>query len=599
VEVEEAALNTYLIKRLLLMIPTLFGVSFVVWLITSSAPEPPIESQVPTGPEGTAETGEGGGMNEAVKIFRAQYGLDKPAILNFYYDIDPGEARRTLEIAHEIDREYSLKDRNRAREQLIKWGYYAVPALVTVVAESDGPLRDMAMGWLDKQAQRVTYLKPGGRVDPENAARNEEITRENAMLRVIAWKPDVPENRKAGGAACYRAWLDGARSDYPAGQPADEVRQALDRGDADQLEAWGPEAVAALVGLVLADDLRQDRAAHWLARCAQRPLPDDAAQAEVIRLRNAMARELAWKPGITDAKRRGAREMVRFWWEGAASRWDYSGARWLRVLFLETQFVRYWSNLLKLDFGNSLVHKKPVTELVFERLKYSLSLALPALLLAFLISVPLGLLSATLHGTWIEKGMALVVFALYSLPSFFVGTLLVIYFARGQPNAVVEWIPDGRFEDVDAWEKTTLGRFGNILWHIAAPLFCMTYASLAALSRYSKVGLLNVIRSDYVRTARAKGLSEFWVILKHATRNGIIPIVTLLGTSLPVVVGGSFIIETIFSIPGFGLLMVESIRNNDFTVIIGISLIVAVLVMLGILLSDLLYAIVDPRISFS
>jgi peptide/nickel transport system permease protein len=195
--------------------------------------------------------------------------------------------------------------------------------------------------------------------------------------------------------------------------------------------------------------------------------------------------------------------------------------------------------------------------------------------------------------------MALIVFALYSLPSFFVGTLLITYFARGQPNAVWELFPDGRFEDVDAWEGTTTDRLGNIVWHVVAPIFCMTYASLAALSRYSKTGLLNVIRSDYVRTARAKGLSEFRVILKHAARNGIIPIVTLLGTSLPVVVGGSFIIETIFTIPGFGLLMVESIRNNDFTVIIGNTLIIAILVMLGILLSDLLYAIVDPRISLT
>ncbi len=121
----------------------------------------------------------------------------------------------------------------------------------------------------------------------------------------------------------------------------------------------------------------------------------------------------------------------------------------------------------------------------------------------------------------------------------------------------------------------------------------------SGLSRYAKTGLLDVIRSDYVRTARAKGLSEFWVIGKHATRNGIIPIITLLGTTLPVLVGGSVIIETIFGIPGFGRLTVESIFNRDYNVIIGIQLVVGVLVMLGILLSDILYAIVDPRISYS
>ena len=127
----------------------------------------------------------------------------------------------------------------------------------------------------------------------------------------------------------------------------------------------------------------------------------------------------------------------------------------------------------------------------------------------------------------------------------------------------------------------------------------MTYVSLAALSRYTKTGLLHIIRSDFVRTARAKGLGEFTVTVKHAARNGIIPVVTLLGTTLPVIVGGNFIIEWIFSIPGFGLLTINSINARDYNVIIGVELVVAVLTMIGILLSDLLYAVVDPRISYS
>ncbi|NJN14729.1 MAG: ABC transporter permease [Planctomycetes bacterium] len=144
----------------------------------------------------------------------------------------------------------------------------------------------------------------------------------------------------------------------------------------------------------------------------------------------------------------------------------------------------------------------------------------------------------------------------------------------------------------------TLTKVGDVLWHIVTPVVCMTYGSLAALSRYAKTGVLNVIRSDFVRTARAKGLSEFQITAKHAARPGIIPVVTLLGTTLPVIVGGSFIIEWIFSIPGFGLLSVQSIYARDYNVIIGTTLIVAILTMVGILLSDLLYAVVDPRISF-
>jgi peptide/nickel transport system permease protein len=184
---------------------------------------------------------------------------------------------------------------------------------------------------------------------------------------------------------------------------------------------------------------------------------------------------------------------------------------------------------------------------------------------------------------------------LYSLPSFFVASLLLRYLGIGQPWDV---IPVAGFESPDTADMTTWEHIQDVAWHTAAPIFCMTYAGLAALSRYAKTGVLNVIRSDYVRTARAKGLAEHIVILKHAVRNGIIPIVTLLGTTLPVIVGGSVIIESVFNIPGMGFLIWDSILQRDYNVVIGETLIVGVLVMIGILFSDILYAVVDPRISF-
>jgi peptide/nickel transport system permease protein len=145
---------------------------------------------------------------------------------------------------------------------------------------------------------------------------------------------------------------------------------------------------------------------------------------------------------------------------------------------------------------------------------------------------------------------------------------------------------------------TTLNQIKDVLWHLVLPLISLTYASFASLSRYARSGMLEVIRSDYIRTARAKGLSEFVVIVKHAMRNGMIPIITLLGTILPVIIGGSVIIEYIFGIPGMGLLTITAIHNRDYNVIMGIELIAAMLVLIGILISDIMYAIIDPRISF-
>ena len=135
-------------------------------------------------------------------------------------------------------------------------------------------------------------------------------------------------------------------------------------------------------------------------------------------------------------------------------------------------------------------------------------------------------------------------------------------------------------------------------WHLLLPVTCLTYASFAAISRFQRTSLLEVIRQDFVRTARAKGLPEKVVVWKHAVRNALIPIITLLGATLPALVGGAVIIETIFSIPGLGMVGFEAILNRDYSVVMAIALMSAVLTMFGILVSDLTYALVDPRISY-
>jgi len=587
--------RTYVLKRFLLMIPTLFGVSVVVWAIVTGAPEPPIAQQVPT----TAETSAGqvGGVPKAAKVFRAQYGLDKPKILNLYYDLDPGEVRGTLEASLDLENTREIKDKARASEQLIRWGEYAVPALLGIVRESDGPLRDSAMAWLVKSAQRVPIGE--GVIRPARARKNAEIVRENEILEACEWKPGAGDARKLAGIDAIATWYDGAQGQYPGGAEPDAVRRAVDAGDSAALEGLGASAVPALLDLVVGNDAgRRDRAIGWFVRLAQLPEEGDETQQERARLRNRTLEKLGWSESDPDTMKAGGADAVRTWWRGAAPRWAHSGLGKLRVLFLETQFATYWGNLLRFDLGQSMVHKVPVITLIMERLKYSLTLALSSLILAYLIAVPAGILSAKIHGTIGERALGFVFFALYSLPSFYVATLVIRYLAQDQPGSL-EIIPAARFEDLNAWKLPSWQWLKDIGWHVVGPIACMTYGTFAALSRYAKSGLLHVIRSDYVRTARAKGLGEFMVTVKHAARNGIIPLVTLLGTTLPVIVSGNFIIEVIFSIPGFGQLTLQSIYERDYAVVVGVDLVIAVLTMLGILLSDLLYAVVDPRISFS
>jgi peptide/nickel transport system permease protein len=228
-------------------------------------------------------------------------------------------------------------------------------------------------------------------------------------------------------------------------------------------------------------------------------------------------------------------------------------------------------------------------------LRYSLSLSFTAVLLIYFVSVPLGIWSSVNQNTASDRALTVVLFMLYSLPSFFTGVVLLNFLTRGAPYQV---FPTSGFESLDTSGMTTLTYLGDVLWHLVLPIICLSYAGLAALSRYARTGLLDVIRADYIRTARAKGLPEFVVIIKHAARNGMIPILTLLATLLPTLVGGSVVIEVIFGIPGMGLYVWESILLRDYNAIMAVLLISSGLTLVGLLLSDLSYALVDPRITF-
>jgi peptide/nickel transport system permease protein len=270
----------------------------------------------------------------------------------------------------------------------------------------------------------------------------------------------------------------------------------------------------------------------------------------------------------------------------------------LRILFLDTRFATYWRNLLRLDFGVSLATREPVLATLVSKLRYSLSLSVLSLLLAYAISIPLGILSAVRRGTPGDRALTTVLFMLYSLPSFFVATLLLYFVSDGSNWQALRWFPTGGFQSPGFEDMTTFGKLADVAWHLVLPLTCLTYGSLAALSRYMRTGLLEVIQSDYIRTARAKGLPESVVIGKHALRNGLLPILTLLSELLPAVLGGSVIIEYIFGIPGIGQWTIDSIYQRDYNVIMGVQLLTTVLVLFGILLSDIGYALVDPRIRY-
>jgi peptide/nickel transport system permease protein len=337
-----------------------------------------------------------------------------------------------------------------------------------------------------------------------------------------------------------------------------------------------------------------------LAQAARRPLRADSRDTRVnvtnrkIAAQNAEFMNWALPQNAGEADVRAAAATWLAWWQRNHSDFEYQGKK-LRLLFGDTRFSKYWSNVLRFDFGQSTLDRRPVMPTILSKLRYSLSLTLLSVLLAYLVAIPLGVWSAVRQNTHADAAVTVTLFVLYSLPTFFVGTVFLRFFTEGDP---VAWFPAGDFESYAADRMTTLQHLRDVAWHLVLPIAAYTLGSLAALSRYARTGLVDVIRADYVRTARAKGLHEFVVIVKHAARNGMIPILTLLGSLLPVLVSGSVVIEVIFNIPGMGLYLYDAINLRDYNAVMGVLMMASLLTLLGILLSDLSYAFADPRITF-
>ena len=259
------------------------------------------------------------------------------------------------------------------------------------------------------------------------------------------------------------------------------------------------------------------------------------------------------------------------------------------------QYHIWTANVLKLDFGISFRDKQPVLDKIKERIPITLTLNLISTFLAYLIAIPLGIYSAVnQHSLW-DRISTVIVFILYSLPNFWIATMLIIFFGGGD---FFDWFPYAGLYSNNYESLSTMGKFTDLIWHMILPIAVYTYGSFAYLSRQMRVGMLEIIRQDYIRTARAKGLTENVVIYKHALRNSLIPIITILAYILPAMISGSVIIETIFTIPGMGSLAFEAITSRDYPIVMAVFTISAVLTLIGILLADLLYSVVDPRITF-
>lgn len=253
------------------------------------------------------------------------------------------------------------------------------------------------------------------------------------------------------------------------------------------------------------------------------------------------------------------------------------------------------SRTVRLDLGDSIVDHRPVTTKIVERLPLTMSLAGSALALSYLIAIPLGIAAALRRGQAVDRTISFTVFVLYSIPSFAAALLLIMLVAGGD---YLNLLPMYGANSLYAPEMGDWAWVWDRIQHMILPVICLTYASLASISRFSRVSMLEALGQDFVRTARAKGLPERSVIFRHALRNALIPIITIFALELPSLIGGAIIIESIFSLPGMGQLIFQSLDAADFPVIMGITVLAAIVTLLSYLTADILYVVVDPRISY-
>ena len=259
---------------------------------------------------------------------------------------------------------------------------------------------------------------------------------------------------------------------------------------------------------------------------------------------------------------------------------------------LYVQYGDWLWRILHLDFGNSMSSDpRPVLDKIMERLPLTVGMNVVALLLTLCIAIPVGVISAWKQNSLLDRSVTVLVFLGFAMPGFWLALLLMLLLAIEHP-----WLPVSGLMSLDYAQLSPFGKVWDITKHLLMPIVVYTVGGIAGMSRFMRSSMLEVLRQDYVLTAQAKGLPTGTVIFHHAMRNALLPVITLLGLSIPGLIGGSVIIESIFALPGLGQLFYAAVMARDYTMIMGNLVLGAVLTLLGNVLADLCYGLADPRI---
>ncbi|MDI7267760.1 MAG: ABC transporter permease subunit [Myxococcota bacterium] len=526
----------FVLRRTLRMAPALIGISLVTFALIHLAPGDPVQAEM------AGETSRSELSTEAVEAFRRAYFLDLPLFFNADVRDLPRRVRDLLAGLRDPD------GRSRGIREIGRLGGAALPYLLPQI-DALPP---------ESLAALIEGLAP--------VAERMGISGEIA--------------RAADPADGWRAFWDEYHLDFKPGR-ARRLALNLPARENPHAEAELRRLDTFAVGQIV--PLLEDRP------------PDEATLRLVRRLAESTGRRVLYDPAAPfDQRARVLDDWREWWWLHRLEFSAFPHEEHLLGALTETRYAKWLARIVTLDFGVSSRDGRPIADKLREKLPVTLLLSVAAALVAYLLAVPLGVLSALRAGTRSDRILTFGLFLLYAVPSFWLGTLAIRYLCG---LGHLDWFPLRGLHG-EGWESWPLYRqVADTAHHMVLPVFCLAYGSLAIISRYQRVAMLETLRQDFVRTARAKGLSRTRVVWRHALRNSLVPIVTLLGMQIPALIGGSVVVERIFHIEGMGLETFEAIRSRDYNWILAVSVMSGLLTMAGLLLSDILYAMLDPRMA--
>jgi peptide/nickel transport system permease protein len=590
-------MTTYLVRRLLLMIPTLFGVTIVAFVIMQMAPGDPLVGG------GDAQGGDKAASRDAYLTQKRSLGLDKPLLLNLngFRDFGPSMRAAADVFGRPDDEASSLLSSPPHREFFASLKIPDFERRLADPQEHEALARsvvDFAQVWCEDLGASGVPAATAILRDPttDDVTKRGAIRALNFMLRdpfTYTYDREPDDSETPAVMTSWRLWRE---------RNAQTLHEADEKLSADRRK----ELTRALADLAATDwrnalmdgleQFRRDDAPFFIARLlGNSTLAEKNVAALALRLHLGKPLRTDLPPEADDGALREVAENWLAHYDVSRGEYEPSTGRRLRNVVADTQYAHLVKRLATFDFGHSaLGTREPVGERIWRAVKVSAPLMLAAELLIYLIAVPLGILCAVRrNGVW-DRSISFVLFVLYSVPTFVAAMILLLLFCYG---GFVRWFPMSGLHSPAADELSWAAWLADYAWHAFLPVVCLSLFSLAGLAMYSRASMLEVVSEDYIRTARAKGVRERGVVWRHALRNALIPVITLFADFLPALLGGSVLVEVLFSIPGMGRLSWASIEQKDYPTLMALIYIDAIVVLASILLADLLYAVVDPRIN--